>query len=48
MTTAALRQMTEADLPAVLSIERATFPFDAWSEGMLRGSWPTSRAPGTT
>ncbi|WP_184889957.1 ribosomal protein S18-alanine N-acetyltransferase [Sphaerisporangium siamense] len=29
--------MTEADLPAVLSIERATFPFDAWSEGMLRG-----------
>ncbi|WP_184615553.1 ribosomal protein S18-alanine N-acetyltransferase [Sphaerisporangium krabiense] len=29
--------MTEADLPAVLSIERATFPLDAWSEGMLRG-----------
>jgi ribosomal-protein-alanine N-acetyltransferase len=29
--------MTERDLPAVLTIERATFPFDAWSEGMLRG-----------
>ncbi|MFC6086967.1 ribosomal protein S18-alanine N-acetyltransferase [Sphaerisporangium aureirubrum] len=29
--------MTELDLPAVLTIERATFPFDAWSEGMLRG-----------
>ncbi|GII88565.1 ribosomal-protein-alanine acetyltransferase [Sphaerisporangium siamense] len=37
MSVATLRQMTEADLPAVLSIERATFPFDAWSEGMLRG-----------
>ncbi|GAA2366793.1 ribosomal protein S18-alanine N-acetyltransferase [Nonomuraea africana] len=32
-----LRQMTEADLPAVMAIERATFPLDAWSEGMLRG-----------
>ncbi|MFI6733557.1 ribosomal protein S18-alanine N-acetyltransferase [Nonomuraea sp. NPDC050451] len=29
--------MTEADLPAVMSIERATFPLDAWSEGMMRG-----------
>ncbi|WP_181871554.1 ribosomal protein S18-alanine N-acetyltransferase [Sphaerisporangium album] len=29
--------MTEADLPAVLAIERSTFPLDAWSEGMLRG-----------
>ncbi|MEU8265954.1 ribosomal protein S18-alanine N-acetyltransferase [Sphaerisporangium sp. NPDC049002] len=29
--------MTEADLPAVMVIERSTFPFDAWSEGMLRG-----------
>ncbi|MEV2266627.1 ribosomal protein S18-alanine N-acetyltransferase [Nonomuraea africana] len=29
--------MTEADLPAVMAIERATFPLDAWSEGMLRG-----------
>ncbi|GGK77550.1 ribosomal-protein-alanine acetyltransferase [Sphaerisporangium melleum] len=37
MTPATLRQMTEADLPAVVAIERATFPFDAWSEGMLRG-----------
>lgn len=37
MTAATLRQMTEADLPAVLRIERSTFPFDAWSEGMLRG-----------
>ncbi|GII66416.1 ribosomal-protein-alanine acetyltransferase [Sphaerisporangium krabiense] len=37
MSVATLRQMTEADLPAVLSIERATFPLDAWSEGMLRG-----------
>jgi [ribosomal protein S18]-alanine N-acetyltransferase len=32
-----LRQMTEADLPAVMAIERATFPLDAWSEGMMRG-----------
>ncbi|MEV0350282.1 ribosomal protein S18-alanine N-acetyltransferase [Nonomuraea sp. NPDC050680] len=32
-----LRQMTEADLPAVMAIERDTFPFDAWSEAMLRG-----------
>jgi ribosomal-protein-alanine N-acetyltransferase len=37
MTAATLRQMTEADLPAVMKIERSTFPFDAWSEGMLRG-----------
>ncbi|MEU4578211.1 MULTISPECIES: ribosomal protein S18-alanine N-acetyltransferase [Nonomuraea] len=29
--------MTEADLPAVMAIERATFPRDAWSEGMMRG-----------
>ncbi|MET7332492.1 ribosomal protein S18-alanine N-acetyltransferase [Nonomuraea sp. NPDC005650] len=29
--------MTEADLPAVMAIERATFPLDAWSEGMMRG-----------
>ncbi|MEV7967744.1 ribosomal protein S18-alanine N-acetyltransferase [Sphaerisporangium sp. NPDC088356] len=29
--------MTEADLPDVMHIERSTFPFDAWSEGMLRG-----------
>ncbi|GAA3244012.1 ribosomal protein S18-alanine N-acetyltransferase [Nonomuraea helvata] len=32
-----LRQMTEADLPAVMAIERTTFPLDAWSEGMMRG-----------
>ncbi|RBQ16587.1 ribosomal-protein-alanine N-acetyltransferase [Spongiactinospora rosea] len=29
--------MTVDDLPAVLEIERSTFPADAWSEGMLRG-----------
>jgi ribosomal-protein-alanine N-acetyltransferase len=29
--------MGEADLPAVMAIERATFPLDAWSEGMMRG-----------
>ncbi|MGW6493846.1 ribosomal protein S18-alanine N-acetyltransferase [Nonomuraea angiospora] len=29
--------MTESDLPAVMAIERATFPLDAWSEGMMRG-----------
>ncbi|WP_250563901.1 ribosomal protein S18-alanine N-acetyltransferase [Sphaerisporangium fuscum] len=34
---ATLRQMTEGDLPMVMHIERTTFPFDAWSEGMLRG-----------
>ncbi len=32
-----LRPMTLADLPAVMAIERATFPLDAWSEGMMRG-----------
>lgn len=32
-----LRQMTAADLPAVMAIEQATFPLDAWSEGMMRG-----------
>ncbi|WP_433251600.1 ribosomal protein S18-alanine N-acetyltransferase [Streptosporangium sp. CA-135522] len=32
-----LRQMTVDDLPAVMKIERETFPRDAWSEGMLRG-----------
>jgi ribosomal-protein-alanine N-acetyltransferase len=32
-----LRQMAEADLPAVMAIERDTFPLDAWSEAMLRG-----------
>jgi ribosomal-protein-alanine N-acetyltransferase len=36
-TRAVLRRMTADDLPAVLAIERATFPADAWSEGMLRG-----------
>ncbi|MDP4510889.1 ribosomal protein S18-alanine N-acetyltransferase [Nonomuraea sp. G32] len=29
--------MTETDLPAVMEIERATFPLDAWSESMMRG-----------
>ncbi|MBN6056963.1 ribosomal protein S18-alanine N-acetyltransferase [Nonomuraea sp. RK-328] len=29
--------MTAGDLPAVMAIERATFPYDAWSEGMMRG-----------
>ncbi|WP_344896391.1 ribosomal protein S18-alanine N-acetyltransferase [Nonomuraea antimicrobica] len=29
--------MTEADLPEVMAIEQATFPLDAWSEGMMRG-----------
>ncbi|NED54826.1 GNAT family N-acetyltransferase, partial [Micromonospora aurantiaca] len=37
MTGAALRPMTEADLPAVHRLERALFPEDAWSEEMLRG-----------
>lgn len=31
-----VREMTEADLPAVLDLERALFPEDAWSEGMFR------------
>ncbi|WP_373282318.1 ribosomal protein S18-alanine N-acetyltransferase [Microtetraspora niveoalba] len=35
--TALLRQMTMEDLPAVVEIERITFPLDAWSEAMLRG-----------
>ncbi|WP_084961791.1 ribosomal protein S18-alanine N-acetyltransferase [Thermoactinospora rubra] len=29
--------MTLEDLPAVMAIERETFPLDAWSEGMMRG-----------
>ncbi|WP_017582502.1 ribosomal protein S18-alanine N-acetyltransferase [Nocardiopsis valliformis] len=37
MTTRAhLRQMTRDDVPAVLELERALFPLDAWSEEMLR------------
>ena len=37
MTTRAhLRRMTGDDVPAVLELERALFPLDAWSEGMLR------------
>ncbi|USY23484.1 ribosomal protein S18-alanine N-acetyltransferase [Nocardiopsis exhalans] len=28
--------MTGDDVPAVLELERALFPLDAWSEGMLR------------
>jgi [ribosomal protein S18]-alanine N-acetyltransferase len=31
-----LRQMTMEDLPAVMRLEEATFPTDAWSEPMLR------------
>jgi ribosomal-protein-alanine N-acetyltransferase len=34
---AVLRQMTMDDLPAVMEIERTTFPADAWSESMMRG-----------
>ncbi|GAT66452.1 30S ribosomal protein S18 [Planomonospora sphaerica] len=34
---AVLRRMTADDLPAVMELERETFPADAWSEGMLRG-----------
>ncbi|GIH45357.1 ribosomal-protein-alanine N-acetyltransferase [Microbispora rosea] len=32
-----LRRMTHEDLPAVMDIERTTFPADAWSEAMMRG-----------
>lgn len=35
-TRAHLRRMTGDDVPAVLELERALFPLDAWSEGMLR------------
>ncbi|MFE9246593.1 ribosomal protein S18-alanine N-acetyltransferase [Nocardiopsis sp. NPDC006938] len=31
-----LRPMTADDVPAVMALERALFPQDAWSEGMLR------------
>jgi ribosomal-protein-alanine N-acetyltransferase len=31
-----VREMTEADLPAVMELERSLFPEDAWSEGMFR------------
>jgi ribosomal-protein-alanine N-acetyltransferase len=29
--------MTMDDLPAIMEIERTTFPADAWSESMMRG-----------
>ncbi|WP_155359256.1 ribosomal protein S18-alanine N-acetyltransferase [Acrocarpospora macrocephala] len=29
--------MTERDIADVVAVERATFPLDAWTEGMLRG-----------
>jgi [ribosomal protein S18]-alanine N-acetyltransferase len=32
----ALRAMTAVDLPAVLALERALFPDDAWSDAMFR------------
>lgn len=35
--TVLLRVMTVDDLPAVMRVERETFPRDAWTEGMLRG-----------
>ncbi|GAA1437987.1 ribosomal protein S18-alanine N-acetyltransferase [Nocardiopsis tropica] len=31
-----LRAMTADDVPAVITLERALFPLDAWSEDMLR------------
>ncbi len=34
--TPSLRRMTTDDVPAVMELERALFPLDAWSEGMLR------------
>ncbi|MEU7689596.1 MULTISPECIES: ribosomal protein S18-alanine N-acetyltransferase [Microbispora] len=36
-TEIVLRRMTHDDLPAVMDIERTTFPADAWSEAMMRG-----------
>lgn len=36
LTGVSLREMTPADVPAVMDLERALFPLDAWSEGMLR------------
>ncbi|GAB3152700.1 ribosomal protein S18-alanine N-acetyltransferase [Microbispora hainanensis] len=36
-TEVVLRRMTHDDLPAVMHIERTTFPADAWSEAMMRG-----------
>ncbi|PDP89270.1 ribosomal-protein-alanine N-acetyltransferase [Glycomyces fuscus] len=35
-TGVSLRTMTPDDVPAVLNLERALFPLDAWSEDMLR------------
>jgi ribosomal-protein-alanine acetyltransferase len=32
-----IRRMTFDDLPAVMELERATFPADAWTEAMMRG-----------
>ncbi|OOC55565.1 ribosomal-protein-alanine N-acetyltransferase [Nocardiopsis sinuspersici] len=37
VTGVRLREMTDADVPAVMTLERTLFPLDAWSEGMLRG-----------
>ncbi|WP_017571236.1 ribosomal protein S18-alanine N-acetyltransferase [Nocardiopsis halotolerans] len=36
LTGLRLREMTPDDVPAVMVLERALFPADAWSEGMLR------------
>ncbi len=36
LTGVSLRAMTPDDVRAVMDLERALFPLDAWSEGMLR------------
>ncbi|MFD1721115.1 ribosomal protein S18-alanine N-acetyltransferase [Amnibacterium endophyticum] len=42
--SAAIRAATEADLPAVMAIERASFPTDAWSEAMMREALASGHA----
>ncbi|MBW4040902.1 MAG: ribosomal protein S18-alanine N-acetyltransferase [Acidobacteria bacterium] len=42
--TAAVRAATSADVDAVMAIERASFPTDAWSEAAMRETFETGDA----
>lgn len=46
--TAVLREMRWWDIDAVLDLERALFPDDAWSRGMFWSELAHSRGPGAT
>ena len=42
--TAPIRRATQADLDAVMAIERASFPTDAWSTSSMRGTFASGDA----